>query len=541
MSADNPRSHDHKPKDKASLPLTFGIELELLFLCDQEKVRGKWHFLSPDNFVEEDGDYVDPNPYADQPLKQAALLFRESNLAIRAVSDPKGLQEHDKWVITREDHADWSKIQQRVDDTDNKLKEWTDGRVSDLSVHKWDPTGLELVSRVLPVSTYGKRVSPDGLNEVRGYIDLLETGPAKPYIFLSEVEIGGLHVHVGLDPTWSNGTGLPTKVLQHLAYLCILYEDIISTFHHPQRRGYPGTKTEHVANSNRFGVSAQRHTCGELTRLARQNARSAIFKQDMSPNQLAELMDQKPEASSPTGDPDPADRMRFVNFENTKSYNPKKTVEFRQHHGTLSFAQLREWVIFVVGLVRAAERMALEAETPSPSPITAARLSHLGPALHWGLGQEAKYATIFRRQEDRMHQLFEILALPRCHARYWWDRAREFRRDRYTDFPTYRQCRECVATAATVAAAAEGGEAEAEVEVVQVQVGLEEDPFESVPALRDEENPFPERKRRVGRRRVSMRMRSGITGTGSRSASASATASGGESRNSRTTRRTRTV
>ena len=66
-----------------------------------------------------------------------------------------------------------------------------------------------------------------------------------------------------------------------------------------------------------------------------------------------------------------------------------KTVEFRQHFGTLDHDDVARWVCFVVALMRAAEQTAAQ-PTPTPSPTTLKQYSPPG-GLGWSLRQGKKY------------------------------------------------------------------------------------------------------------------------------------------------------
>jgi hypothetical protein len=143
-------------------------------------------------------------------------------------------------------------------------------------------------------------------------------------------------------------------------------------------------------------------------------------------------------------------RFLFVNFENLAAAivsldgrrdggegegQPKRTIEFRQHHGTLSGEDISEWVIFLTALVRAGER--LKSHTPDGNavvpPTLASKIAekyngpmdrnYRDPVMH----EAAKYTQIWQQERRSLKQLFDLLELPVANRKYWWERAKKVR------------------------------------------------------------------------------------------------------------------
>ncbi|CAD6591818.1 MAG: hypothetical protein ASARMPRED_005769 [Alectoria sarmentosa] len=241
----------------------------------------------------------------------------------------------------------------------------------------WDTHPLELVSRVLPYSSAS-------IAEVHQHLAALQEGLAH---FAFATAHCGLHVHVGL-PVPSNhqaGTPPPTftlPTLQHLAYIQVMYQAQISKLH-PTSRG-DGTNIDLKSNIDNFYEEPEPLTDAEYDALdARgkfflemfisredadsmipqveagedpdvvfaeqpptfsfKRAREKIFADDLTISKLSELMGGKEKA-------------RIVNWKYVaQTKGEARTIEFRQHEGTLSPVAIEHWTTFVVGLVRLAE------------------------------------------------------------------------------------------------------------------------------------------------------------------------------------------
>jgi hypothetical protein len=62
-----------------------------------------------------------------------------------------------------------------------------------------------------------------------------------------------LHVHVGTVPE-CDIPEIPLPMLEHLAYILVRYQKIISSFHSDQRPGYNNTHSNVYPTSNLMGL-----------------------------------------------------------------------------------------------------------------------------------------------------------------------------------------------------------------------------------------------------------------------------------------------
>jgi hypothetical protein len=54
-------------------------------------------------------------------------------------------------------------------------------------------------------------------------------------------------------------------MLEHLAYILVRYQKIISSFHSDQRPGYNNTHSNVYATSNLMGLRGHGHCCGQFS------------------------------------------------------------------------------------------------------------------------------------------------------------------------------------------------------------------------------------------------------------------------------------
>lgn len=273
----------------------------------------------------------------------------------------------------------------------------------------WDSHGIELVSRILPPTQASYDEIAQHLAALRGMSSSLHGAIITPFC--------GLHVHVGLPPPAAAATTTTTSsfpaaaaaaddddkqspllptfdlvTLQHLAYMLVMYEHEISTMHASHRRaGSLASEIDIVTNLDIFAEetqNARRAAAAEeeddfdwdsynpaedfptppCTRpcspspfspdspepISLAIARRLIFAPHMTIPHLSALM---------CG----SSKRHIVNFtylaartDDDDGFAPPRTLEFRQHAGTLDPAHIRLWIRFVVGLVRCAWRMGKE-------------------------------------------------------------------------------------------------------------------------------------------------------------------------------------
>ena len=424
--------------DTGPLSLTFGVEIEHLFGLDKDQVNTSqahpWLRLENcpfrvDGPADEVPDYPGDNAEMKiwrakrlgKGIKQAAKIIRqeEPQLVMRVDSENMNQSgEYSNWKLVWETAVPIPKQSEQ-------LSEWSkdEGEVRIEDLDEWTLLGLELVSPPLTIpESAATDLQCDGLTELRRLIQAMPTGydSERPYFFTTVPCLGSIHVHIGMAPgTDSIQHGLPISFVQHLAFICMTFENAITLLHHPERHSYQGSKIFEHAKSNRDIVRPMenQHRCDSGPAYSREEAFLQVFKAEHR-QLLHKLLNKTPDSESTV-------RERFVNFTNATDEEPKKylkrTVEFRQHHGTLKAEEICEWVVFVMALARAAERKANETlpqDTPIPSFIIKENVAD-------DIKDEArKYAAIFAVGKMRnLEELFDLMELPVARRRYWWARA----------------------------------------------------------------------------------------------------------------------
>ncbi|MCJ1462923.1 hypothetical protein MMC07_001527 [Pseudocyphellaria aurata] len=240
------------------------------------------------------------------------------------------------------------------------------GRIVD--VESWDSHGIELISRILPPT-------PASFAEISNNLTILQ-GTSSSLHGAFTTSLCGFHVHVGLPVPITDGP-LPTfdlPTLQHLAYILVMYEAKISTLHAPSRRAgsmaaeidivtnldifSEATLAENLANEDEFDwdswsasappsdASAESNEAWEEERVSYAVTRRLIFARDLTVAKLSNLM-----CGNTKG--------HIVNFTYlAREDGFPRTVEFRQHEGSLDPEAVRWWILFVTGLVKLAAHMA---------------------------------------------------------------------------------------------------------------------------------------------------------------------------------------
>jgi hypothetical protein len=202
------------------LPLTYGVELEYLFVVDKRKVVNdrKYHFLLPKHFVLDKDDQVgnayhfDPQEAEHRGLCQAAMLLRRSRVDLAMKLFPKNDDSiFSRWCLTTESavvHPDGSK---------EKAALAAQMNVAPGSLKQCELTGIELVSPILPgpdmkAQRYLSGGSFDELDHVLRATDQ----KGLPCTFIAGPKTTSVHVHVGLQPDL-NGVprDIPIDVCQH--------------------------------------------------------------------------------------------------------------------------------------------------------------------------------------------------------------------------------------------------------------------------------------------------------------------------------------
>ena len=260
----------------------------------------------------------------------------------------------------------------------------------------WDSYGMELVS---PIFELQKK--QEAFTEIGRYLEAVNGDSTS----LLESIWGSIHVHIG----WEIETAedMPVLSLQHLAYILVLHEDLLSKCHPRSRSGVPlaeevieepkiedfdedepfdpnrpwdppraPTKEELDQDNEKLVLQFEKEYTGAFPgaenilsnarhlhrQLARQSPRvgnreigNAIFKQDGTIVDLAGLLQHEKAGKLYSGY-----MYNFANLVNvarntTNWKSLKPTVEFRQHACSLDAAAVGHWVTLLEGNVRKAE------------------------------------------------------------------------------------------------------------------------------------------------------------------------------------------
>ncbi|KAL2417730.1 hypothetical protein ABEF95_001573 [Exophiala dermatitidis] len=438
------------------LPLAFGIEIEFLFGIDNAKAAAnpayedilRNNIILDNDQVDEiyDTEFDDAYDRNAEGLFQAASALRRkgANLRIRFASKSGGLEDFSRWILTQEEAVEFPM-------SSAELSAYTNGEFRRCENCAF--AGLELISPILKVPDV-RDGSLNGLVEVNEFLGHMRGRQDVPCFFSAEPKNASIHVHIGLPPTaGGKAVDLPLNLLRHLAFICIAFEDVISLLHHPERLGFPDTKIELYAKPNRVflgrnPVTSPLHNCREGPEFSAQDEFVKIFNYDhgsdrMDRARLCGIL------CSRTGYD--ISRSIFVNFSNimpppSPAPHSKKTVEFRQHHGTLSVEEVNQWVFFVTALVRAAERKMNQesVEVPLPYDFIPKVIEKQGDYSKQILTfqQAWKYPEILWNKKRSLKELFDLLDMPLERRMWWWQKASYFRSN---PFKEYRYLSTCAA------------------------------------------------------------------------------------------------
>ena len=389
------------------LPLTFGIEIETIFLFHEDRLQQVLDTYSPPaeivrqhseahltglrhkayiNFPynswgirASDGheDTVKPTvsdnvgeyrAYKDEPLRVVQNL-------VAAIPGRENVSVHYRYE-KQDKYDDWSI---NSDGTlygltkEEMVKTFSD-RVPSLQIAEaWDSYGAEFVSP--PYSDL------DLLREDTRVILTKVQGDATSHHGAIANDTCGFHVHVGLP----KNDKFSLLTLQHLASLLVTFEDQISLLHAPSRRNVTGADcAEIVSNRENFflegeiklvdhngkklkqlyqDLSTIKATLLNLTKEAptnttvesphtkQEHAATEPHLRDASQKALADLLDRIGKRKG-----------HVVNFSGLVKDGRPNTVEFRQHAGTTDAEEMYWWVRFCTGMVQLAHRYASTGE-----------------------------------------------------------------------------------------------------------------------------------------------------------------------------------
>lgn len=304
--------------------------------------------------------------------------------------------------------------------TKGELRAALPGVVNVENQDDWDSHGIELVTRI-----FDYEVKPAALREIQRYLSALHYGNMTPSSSPTNLKFSldtristvpsvfaGTHVHVGFSG--GEGADVPLKVLQHLAYMLLTHEELISGLHPKHRSGLITepqfelssvsvaqsqqsdtlplgsvlTEEQKVTKEGRCERAEQHREEQRVRALTRsyiaakevqsnfkffcdkvfqserptlRMIREKIFEKDMTEERLIGLMNVALGGGTYS-------RGYIVNWSNLLGASGKKTIEFRQHGCTLCVPELNQWIDFLFACVFTAERLADIAVALTPDP-----------------------------------------------------------------------------------------------------------------------------------------------------------------------------
>jgi hypothetical protein len=229
---------------------------------------------------------------------------------------------------------------------------------------------------------------------------------------------------------------IPLLVLQHLAYSLARYEEIISSFHSGQRRGYNSTRGVEYGTSNLMALQGHGHCCGQFSFPELTEIQNKISAENMMVHKLARLMGLEASGSV-------TNQFKFVNWQNLglvhAHASQPRTLDFRQHEGTLNIEEIGQWVCFITQLMRTAERRATEC-TPPNSPT---KPPSLRSQLTFLICEGRKYQFVCTNQRDKTDEFFDLLEPPRQAKEYWMARYERVDPGAFTNVSCRYRCLQC--------------------------------------------------------------------------------------------------
>jgi hypothetical protein len=294
-----------------------------------------------------------PNPYLDEPLHLMKKVVDASPSAPMISIHNDKQTTFSSWILSAEPNVPGVPPESLSATFTQRI-----GSAAESS--KWDSWGVEIIS-----PPYAAKQTSSLESDLHELLQPIHTSPTASLATTSKC---GFHVHIGLP----NGSAWPLSVVQHLAYLVLVYEHELLTLVDPCRRATPPSamltpdQQEHLAHeliSNRENIAEPdphhfthdgrrvRFTHWDLSRV-----RAAIFDAEDTPRSTAL---------------EKVCKLLGWNRGHVIAFRPlcapetdgrARTVEFRMQRSTLDPKEVGRWVEFCVGFVRLAWRFAAEDE-----------------------------------------------------------------------------------------------------------------------------------------------------------------------------------
>ena len=298
------------------LSITFGIEIEFVLVY----------------FIPEELEIELSNENAkDDVFQQLEEKTDEQYAKVRAALDDAGLEvclgeddDYRRWAVDIDPSVG-------LDPEEEKefLETWTDRSGHTLPSGKRSRLRHIDVEVISPVLQY----SSDSFSQVHKAVTAISDLPTLA------PKSSALHVHVG-----NRSNGFPVDTVKNLALLVSCFEPQFNSLHTSEKLSNPFS----VLPRFMFETEVR----GNLIKMvetisSQQNLKS--LKRQLAAN---------PDRILGPGNRELLSRYRCYNFENLKK-SDKRTIEFRQHEGTLDYEEIARWIRFVCNLVNLSHMMEL--------------------------------------------------------------------------------------------------------------------------------------------------------------------------------------
>jgi DNA-binding ferritin-like protein len=273
----------------------------------------------------------------------------------------------------------------------------------------------------------------------------------------------GTHVHIGLNVQANKEISQPKVMhfLQHLAYILISYEDLLTQLHPIHRSGDGPEYNAHRANSptmrlvgeteeaqaertakaavaahrshqelgsNAEHLATKAQRAGGAQMLTWLDMRDTLFQEKLKITEFVEMLQDSSTAEAGTH------RGFFVNFANlsnsrfndAKDKPIKPTIEFRQHACSLDAGEVQYWVDLLFTIVRVAKAKVMQTTKFNSRDLVDQSANFAERGSKYRINDQWHRSTIKEFCGS------DLLDLDRVECEYWEGRHQMYRRDMRT-------------------------------------------------------------------------------------------------------------
>ena len=280
--------------------------------------------------------------YLEEPLEIARDILQPAIHDIAIHSDlQKKQSDFSSWTLVCDPSMD-SLTRQELGDTFDK------DEVLPPRTNNWDSCGIELVSPVLS--------SPEQTTAaLSAALSTLHSAGTNSHHDITTTAQCGLHIHIGTPA----GQPLPLPVLQHLAFLHLVYEHELDRLLPLHRRSNSGNVELWTNRQNFFAEGAdpvERQVVDPATGAVKIVSSYAVFVPLSDVREAIYSTTTRKDLVKLMGE----DKQHLVNFTyaaREEGQGPA-TVEFRAYDASTDVRETGMWIRFCLGLVRLAFKMA---------------------------------------------------------------------------------------------------------------------------------------------------------------------------------------